>query len=166
MNFRYRTKMWFVLFLLPFFFAFFLYDRKKHNFWQNLGVPSLPPYILLGNLKNFIFGKKSFSQTCNDVYKSFPDQRFVGIYEFYRPRLLIRDPELVNQMLVTDFGYFMDRMLEPKRKSRLSYHLLTLTGQKWKAVRSKLAPTFSSNKLKLMYDLIYGCTELLDSHVK
>lgn len=93
-------------------------------------------------------------------YKKF---RYHGIYILCEPVLVISDPELIQCVLVKNFTQFYDRgVLSDSQKDPLSAHLARLEGEKWKRLRSKLSPTFTSGKLKLMFPLIKEiCDELI-----
>jgi len=41
-----------------------------------------------------------------------------------------------------------------------------MRGQKWKDMRIKLAPTFTSGKIKYMFPLMQECAEQFDAHLK
>lgn len=52
------------------------------------------------------------------------------------PRLLIRDNELVQKVLVKDFGHFVDHGYEiDEKKNPLDNQLFMMTGNKWRAFR-------------------------------
>lgn len=71
------------------------------------------------------------------------------------PILLINDPELIRFVLVKEFSKFRDRGLYFNDKvDPLTSNLFFLPGEKWKRLRSKLTPTFTSGKLKEIYPLI------------
>ena len=44
-------------------------------------------------------------------------------------------------------------------------HLLQLKGSKWRIVRSKLTPTFTSSKIKMMFNLMTECAEQLQQYL-
>lgn len=45
-------------------------------------------------------------------------------------------------------------------------NLFMMGGQKWKDMRSKLVPTFTSGKMKAMFPLILECAEEFDKHLE
>ncbi|KAF7278759.1 hypothetical protein GWI33_007992 [Rhynchophorus ferrugineus] len=62
------------------------------------------------------------------------DVRYYGIYQFLKPKLIIRDPELIKSVTVKDFDYFTDHvaMVEPKADPLFGKNLLMLKGDDWK----------------------------------
>ncbi|KOB74839.1 Cytochrome P450, partial [Operophtera brumata] len=92
--------------------------------------------------------------------------RFVGRFEFMNQMVFIRDLELVKKITVKDFEYFLDhRTIIDEETDPLfgrnlfslkgdtdmqSLHLLPITGQEWKDMRSTLSPAFTSSKIRLM----------------
>ncbi|XP_049832756.1 cytochrome P450 6k1-like [Schistocerca gregaria] len=98
-----------------------------------------------------------------NIYNQLPRERYVGFYGFHRPLLLIRDPELIRHVLIKDFGTFHDRGLFIDDEEPLNKHLFFLAGKKWRQLRIKLSPTFTSGKLKGMFKTIQDCgQEMVD----
>lgn len=74
-------------------------------------------------------------------------------------------PELIKRILVTDFDYFIDRgMYGNAQKLPLSWHIFSMEGEEWKKIRSRISPTFTSQKLKTMYgDMVRNCQNLIET---
>jgi cytochrome P450 len=87
----------------------------------------------------------------------------VGIFSFDKPSLLIRDPELVKNILVKDFQTFMEHIVsfEEKFDPLFSNSLVALKGQFWHNLRTHLTPVFTSRKMKMMFYLVDICSKEL-----
>lgn len=135
---------------------FFL--ERIYSYWDRKGFKTIPGYnIFLGHMGDAIFQRESFSDLLNNLYKS-SNEPFVGIYMLFRPILMIRDVKLAQTILIKDFANFSDRGVHINEElDPLSATLLSLKGDKWKNMRSKLTPTFSSGKLRAMFSTIVNC---------
>jgi cytochrome P450 len=83
----------------------------------------------------------------------------VGIFSFDKPSLLIRDPEMVKNILVKDFQTFMDHIIsfDEKIDPLIGNSLFVLKGQIWRHLRTNLTPVFTSRKIKMMFYLVETC---------
>jgi len=105
------------------------------------------------------------------LYNRFPDEKLCGFFQMTTPFLMIRDPELINNIMVRDFSYFTDHGIDidPSVKI-LSNSLFMLKGDRWRTMRQKLSPGFTSGKLKDTHDQIKECTdqllEIIDDNLK
>ncbi|KAJ9581449.1 hypothetical protein L9F63_023381 [Diploptera punctata] len=118
----------------------YLYYKNVYNFWKKKGVKYVEPVIPFGNSKELLMLRISLAEFFKGFYDAFPNDPYMGIYEFTKP----------------DRGVTFDEELEP-----LSAHLLFLTGSRWKNLRAKLTPTFTSGKIKMMYHLMEECAQQL-----
>ncbi|XP_046975066.1 cytochrome P450 6B6-like [Vanessa cardui] len=154
----------FLILVVVFCIAFYFYGTRNFKYWEKRGVPYEKPLILVGsNLKQFIDGV-SVSQRFSAFYRAFPNERFVGFFEGNNPSILVRDPELIKHMLITDFRYIHYRGLNPHRAAvePLMKNLFTADGDVWKLMRKKLTPSFTTSKLKAMFPLIIERTKKLE----
>lgn len=77
------------------------------------------------------------------------------MYECFRPVLVIRDPDLLRNVLVKDFDYFTDRRIMGDQEGSLMKEMLAnKMGEEWKILRSIITPTFSSGKMRRMFPLV------------
>lgn len=74
---------------------------------------------------------------------------------------MIKDPHLLKDILIKDFGHFTDQMtFVPEDAEPLwEKNLLSLKGEKWKKMRAIVSPSFTSNKMKTMFDKISQCSQ-------
>jgi len=71
---------------------------------------------------------------------------------------MIRDPEIINNILIKDFSHFTDRGIHVDFSAEpLSEVLFLMQNPRWKKLRTKLSPAFTSGKLKQMYSQIEKC---------
>ncbi|PSN42710.1 hypothetical protein C0J52_14300 [Blattella germanica] len=125
-----------------------------------LDIKQLKPIPLFGNYMGILLGRKSLSEFFEESYNKFPEEPYFGVYELTRPVLLVRDPELIKHILVTDFSSFQNRGIQIHEDiDPLSANLLFLNSEKWHALRSKLSPAFTSKKMRAMFHLIVECAE-------
>jgi len=145
--------------------ALYLYFTRNFKFWKKLGIPYVKPTPFVGNLKECAFQKATIGKRLQQIYEEHSDKPYVGIFSFDKPNLLIRDVELVKNILVKDFQYFTDRVTSADEKldPLFSRALFLVKGQRWRNWRIKLNPVYTSGKMKMMFCLVDTCgKELAD----
>ncbi|KAJ9577525.1 hypothetical protein L9F63_005898 [Diploptera punctata] len=144
----------------------YVYFKLCYTYWKKRGVPTITPTVPFGNFaRTLIVNNPSFQVT--EYYKELEGERFGGLYSFHRPTLLLRDPELIKNILVKDFGNFYHRGFETDEENEpLQGHLFAISGPKWKNLRTKLTPTFTSGKIKMMFPTVVETGNELKEHLK
>lgn len=144
---------------------FFIYRwlASINNFWKDRGVHYVKPLLLFGNYKDIILAKRPVLDVQLDIYNKLEGEKFGGYHEMISPVLMVRDPELIEKVLIKDFSHFVDRQgsLVDIESEPLSAGLSLLTGNQWRHMRYKLTPTFTSGKLKGMFEQMYNCGDEL-----
>lgn len=145
---------------------FVAFVRYAYSYWERKGFKSIPNgSYLFGHWKPVILQKTSMADLLVKLYKS-TSEPFIGLYGIFKPILLVRDPELVQNIMVKDFSHFTDRGVYCDIKhDPLSGHLFSLPGDKWKNLRRKLSPTFTTGKLRAMFTSINECGQSLQNHL-
>ncbi|XP_052740446.1 cytochrome P450 9e2 [Bicyclus anynana] len=129
-----------------------LYFRQNYSRFSDYGVKHFRPLPFFGNMMRIILRIDNFGDDLDRMYDGFPEERFVGRYEFLRPITIVRDLELVKKITIKDFEHFLDHrnFTEVSIEPLFARNLFSLKGQEWKDMRSTLSPAFTSSKIKLM----------------
>lgn len=91
-------------------------------------------------------------------------RKYCGIYQLMKPTLFVLDLDLIKNMCVKDFEYFVDRGFYYNEKDDpIGCHLLAIDGDRWKYARKKTSTIFTSSRLKWMFQNI---KESVDSLVE
>lgn len=144
--------------------AFFV--RRQYSYWKCHGFQYTKPTFPFGNLQGFGTSRHTCHIT-QDIYEQFKGRDIlVGTYFFLEPVALVLDPELIKNVLVRDFSYFHGRgVYHNETDDPLSGHLISLDGTKWRNLRAKLTPTFTSGKMKMMFDTVLKVADDMKLHL-
>lgn len=153
--------------LLVISFAIFVYQYfvKGYRHFSDKGIPCVEPRFPFGSTKELVLAKKFNGELVQEIYNKFPDSKYVGFINVTKPQLLVKDPDLIKQIISKDFKYFTDRvkLLLDEKEEPLNQHLFHMSGERWKNMRVKLTPTFTSGKMKLMFFLMKTCADHLQN---
>lgn len=83
----------------------------KSLYWRRKNVASISGMPLIGNLGALLSFQKNFAQLQYSIYFDKPtrNRQFVGIHLLHQPAVFVKNPELLNRILVKDFSHFADR---------------------------------------------------------
>ncbi|XP_049941989.1 cytochrome P450 6k1-like [Schistocerca serialis cubense] len=159
------TGSWMVDALLVVLPLAYWYRRCNFFFWEKLGVPYLKPTSFLGNMGGMAIGEQHAGDPIYDCYLEAADAPFMGMFAFGNPLLMVKDPELLSRVLVTDFPAFNSRNFAVGSDSLLTKSVLGANGDRWETLRTKLAPIFTPGKIKAMFPLMEGVGQDLVQHL-
>lgn len=139
--------------------VFLWYVKRKQSFWARHGI-STPKYTFgVGHSIDRLVAKEIPSQVFERYYKQSKDD-IVGLYFFTKPVAMIRDMDLLKKIMISDFDHFMSRgVYYNEEDDPVSAHLFSLSGHKWRKLRAKLTPTFTSGKMKLMFPIVFDISK-------
>lgn len=80
----------------------------------------------------------------------------MGYHTFLNPNLLIRDLDLIKQLLVNDLDYFTDHphLIWEETDPLWSQNLFFLKGKKWKQKRTTLSLLYTEIQIKSLFYLV------------
>lgn len=159
----------FLAVLVSLFVLIYTYFKWSYKYWSAKGVPTLDIKIPFGTVVNKSGKRESPGVKYQKVYNKFKElgHRHGGIYIFTAPFYFPLDPEIIKCVISKDFNHFIDRGLAINEKTDpISAHLITIRGEEWRNMRSKLTPTFSSGKMKMMFPTLVECSRNLQEAVE
>ncbi|XP_011175443.1 cytochrome P450 9e2-like isoform X2 [Solenopsis invicta] len=134
--------------------------KSKLTYFERLKIPHVKPIPLLGNMAPFVFGRIAHVELVQKLYNLFPDAKYFGFYDFSTPTFVIRDPELISTMAIKQFDNFSDHNgFASELDPIASKNLFNLQGDHWREMRKLLSPSFTSSKMKMMFQLMSQCAE-------
>jgi cytochrome P450 family 6 len=141
--------------VLPLVAAVYFYFNKKFSYFKDRGIPYLTPKFPLGNLQGMGSSRHVYDIVIN-LYNELHDKgAVVGMYNLIQPFYFVTDLELVKNITIRDFNNFINRGTYANEEDEpLTAHLFSLEDEKWRFVRNKLSPAFTSGKMKAMYHTI------------
>lgn len=155
-----------VFLLIPIIFYLIVRNYQRTSYWKKRNIVHLPATPLFSKdiFNSFLIRYSLLSR----VYNHGKGSACCGFYQFRKPALLITSPNVINLILNQEFRNFQNKRhsdYTDGNKDPLSQHLLALNGYKWKCLRAKLTPTFTSEKLKSMFSLLETCVQNFISHI-
>lgn len=149
------------------FFLLYYLCTSNHSFWKNRGVSSPKPLPFFGNFKDIIFHRISNADFLKNHYEHYDNETMFGLYLNNTPILVLRDLELIKDILIKDFNKFADRGMPVHEKIEpLSQNLVALEAERWRPLRKKLSPVFTSGKLKEMFYLLEETANHLEKYLE
>lgn len=143
------------------------YLKKKTHYWSDRGVPFVKPELLIGNLRG-ITTEVQAGERWQACYNELKDQKspIGGVFMFTSPTALVLDLDLLRNVFVKDFQHFRNHGTYVNEKDDpLSAHLFSIEDDRWKSLRTKLTPTFTSGKLKMMFPTIQDVAVKFADHL-
>ncbi|KAJ1525389.1 hypothetical protein ONE63_010204 [Megalurothrips usitatus] len=146
--------------------AVYAYFRYALTYWQRRKVPFEPPTVPFGNYAATVLGKRSMPQQAASLYFQNSEEPFIGTFFLGIPLLQLHDPDIIRQVLTKDFQDFNGRGIHfDPTYDPFSANLFAMSGPAWKNMRVKLSPTFSTGKIKYMFQTITDCSVFLAEHI-
>ncbi|KAI4462852.1 cytochrome p450 [Holotrichia oblita] len=85
---------------------------------------------------------------------------------YYCAKTNVQKSYIVKLILLQEFSNFHDRGFYYNEKDQpVSASLLTVAGDRWRKLRTKLTPTFTSAKIKTMFHLMITCAKMLEQQI-
>ncbi|XP_039310901.1 probable cytochrome P450 6a17 isoform X2 [Solenopsis invicta] len=146
---------------------YILYKYVRFNLWTKGETSDKKPVAPVNDLISLLKGNLSIGEVFQNGYLKYKACRIFGMCVFFKPVLIITDPEIVQTVLSKEFKCFQDRgVFSDETVDPMSTHLFSMNGQKWHNLRNKLTPYFNLNKIKQSYAILEECSEELKTNLE
>ncbi|KAK4874001.1 hypothetical protein RN001_013361 [Aquatica leii] len=141
---------------------------KPLSYWKKRGVVYKKSYPIVGTFGPVLFQRRAFFYYVIDLYREFSSERYFGVYQFGKSALYIRDLDLIKKIAIKDFDHFTDHnsFTPAEFDPLIKRSLINLQGQRWRDMRATLSPSFTSSKMKIMFQLLSECAEDFTDYFK
>lgn len=143
-----------------------LYGFYKYNYkyWKQRNVHQIEPVFPFGSTRviNSGFNLGSVSE---DFYKHFKalGLQYGGVFIGPTPKLVLVDLEIIKRIFTKDFAYFTGRgNYVNERDESIFAGLFNLSGGKWLEMRRKLTPSFTTGKMRVMFETMVECARNME----
>ncbi|GAB0087880.1 hypothetical protein DMENIID0001_022340 [Sergentomyia squamirostris] len=134
------------------------------KYWKRRRVPHFKnPRYPLGNISFRVLTSMPVTSFLEELYSTM-DGPYMGLMLHTRRALLLKDPELINRILVTDFHYFNSRIEVDLSADPFFGSFFILHDERWKYFRQKLSPIFAPNRLRGVMNSIETKYENLEQY--
>jgi len=131
--------------------------RKNKEYFTSKNVAYLwdTKYrMFLGVNRGTIFLYKNVQEIYSIVKRK--ANQVAGVTDSGIPTFVVQDPEMIKNILVKDFDHFPSRrtVVISKNDTLLAKMLVSQKGDSWKDLRTKMSPTFTTGKIKRMFQIM------------
>ncbi|XP_050328947.1 probable cytochrome P450 309a1 [Bactrocera neohumeralis] len=139
------------------------YLTWHYDTFKKMGIAGPEPKIWLGNLT----GKQHIAYDYDDIYNKYKQKhQIVGMFVSREPQILILDPKLAHEVLVTNFKSFRENLSSKFLYDREEDTVAALNpffnvGEEWKTRRSDVMSGITQHRLTSAYPIWKTCTQKL-----
>ncbi|XP_019875569.2 probable cytochrome P450 6a23 [Aethina tumida] len=132
------------------------------GYWSRKGLYDNDPVFFFGNAKKLIMKQQNIGEMWKELYENIRAKglKHGGGSLLFSPTYVPVDLDIIKNIMQQDFQHFNSHGTYFNEKGDpLSAHLFALSRQKWRNLRTKLTPTFTSGKMKMMFSRLVECGE-------
>ncbi|EDW75600.1 uncharacterized protein Dwil_GK23731 [Drosophila willistoni] len=135
----------------------YLYLTWHHNYWRKRGLVTVKPLTILGTYPGLLTRKSNLVHDVQRVYDKYKGKhRAVGVFMTREPQILVLDPQLAHEVLVSNFRSYRDTLTSSyirhaKWDKYAKRNPFWASGETWKRLRSEAQIGISARRLAQAY---------------
>lgn len=141
----------------------FWWLRRRFTFWSDKGIT----HLTFRQYMHFLYDlyTKPVNNVIIDAYNK--HGRVYGSYQGLTPTLVVGDPEILREVMVTKFKNFSDRSLSQSLGTEVwKKSIMNLSGEEWKKARTIFTPALTATRLKTILIKVKTVAGKMTSRVK
>ncbi|CAH0560241.1 unnamed protein product [Brassicogethes aeneus] len=146
---------------------FFVYVKWKLTYWSRCGLLNRETKFFVGTIWGLLKQDIGYAEHIKITYDFLRKNKQIhgGDYFFLRPIYIPVHPTVVKHVMSLDFPSFTDRGLYYNEEDPIHANMFFFGGTRWKKLRTKMTPTFTSGKIKMMFDTLTQCSTQLEMEI-
>ncbi|XP_014235581.1 cytochrome P450 6j1-like [Trichogramma pretiosum] len=152
------------------FIGILYYSATTFDFWTRQGIYTDRNLIpIFGNALPVLLMRKNLSMLCNEACKNLSSNySLIGMFFMQTPLLVIRDPELIKNVLIKHFNYFRNNALYVNDRDDpfMVKNPFFAVDESWKQNRAYLVSKMSPKKLKTLFLIISDISIKFKNYLK
>ena len=108
------------------FLVVYYYLTSNFDFWKLRGIRGPRPKPGFGNFKDIILSKQAVGDYLMKMYNDYKDESMIGMFSGMVPILIVKNPELIKDILIKDFSKFAERGISVGEKVRKTNTLINI----------------------------------------
>ncbi|XP_051801660.1 cytochrome P450 3A56-like [Acanthochromis polyacanthus] len=136
--------------LIAFVTLFFVYANWTYGAFKKMGIPGPSPVPLFGTMLAYRKGFTKFDQQCFNKY----GKHGGNIFDGRQPVLCITDPGMIKTVLIKECYSLFTNRRNFHLNGPLYDAVFNAEDEQWRRIRSILSPSFTSGRLKEMFDIM------------
>lgn len=153
--------------LLALIFLLYRWIKNRFAFFEINKFAFVKPSFPFGNLKGAgseFHANELFETLYNELKDKGPAS---GVFFFMKPNVMVTDLDVIKDILIRNFDTFRNRgLFANERDDPLSANLFTVEDYEWKHMRTKMTPTFTSGRMKMMFNIIADIADNMAEELK
>jgi cytochrome P450 family 6 len=106
--------------------ALYYYFASIFDFWKVRDVRGPRPIPGFGNFKDILLRKIKLGDYMIKLNSEYKDEPLIGLFDMRQPILIIKDPDLIKDVLIKDFTTFANRGYSIHEKVQIILYAILL----------------------------------------
>ncbi|XP_021957567.1 cytochrome P450 9e2 [Folsomia candida] len=161
--------LWVILFLVIFLVSYLVYSQRKEvSYFRSKKILHLGN-AFVNSFYYMIYKKIGLVEMLQESYDQMREAQapVAGNFDMGCINYFVTDSDMLKHILVKDFDHFVNRrsIKVPSTDILVTKMLIFQNDEKWKGLRSKLSPTFTTGKIKRLFSLFNDSSKKLVQYV-